>query len=106
VYRKPAEVAAEDLAIMALIDRHDLARPSYGSRRMAVRLATKGYHVNRKRVQRLRVSRAVLARRLSNTLAADFCVEALEEALSHHADRKSSIPIKAARSPVTILPAP
>jgi hypothetical protein len=27
VYRKPAEVAAEDLAIMALIDRHYLARP-------------------------------------------------------------------------------
>jgi len=28
------------------------------------------------------VSRAVLAWRLSNTLSADFCVEALEEALS------------------------
>jgi hypothetical protein len=27
VYRKPAEVSAEDLAIMALIDRHYLARP-------------------------------------------------------------------------------
>ena len=35
VYRKPAEVSAEDLAIMALIDRHYLARPYYGSRRMA-----------------------------------------------------------------------
>jgi putative transposase len=34
VYRKPAEVDAEDLAIMALIDRHYLARPYYGSRRM------------------------------------------------------------------------
>src|ERR1700749_3428448 len=31
VYRKPAEVSAEDLAIMALIDRHYLARPYYGS---------------------------------------------------------------------------
>ena len=30
------------------------------------------------------VSRAVLAWRLSNTLDADFCVEALEEALSHY----------------------
>ena len=30
VYRKPAEVGAEDLAIMALIDRHYLARPYYG----------------------------------------------------------------------------
>src|SRR6267143_136495 len=143
VYRKPAEVSAEDLAIMALIDRHYLARPYYGSRRVAAWLATQGHRVNRKRVQGLMrllglaaiyqrpntskpaaahkvysyllggiaiervnqvwcsdvtyipmakgflylvvvmdwVSRAVLAWRLSNTLAADFCVEALEEAL-------------------------
>src|ERR1700726_3995642 len=53
VYRKPAEVSAEDLAIMALIDRHYLARPYYGSRRMAAWLATQGHLVNRKRVQRL-----------------------------------------------------
>ncbi len=144
VYRKPAAVSAEDLAIMALIDRHYLARPYYGSRRMAAWLATQGHRVNRKRVQRLMrllglaaiyqrpntskpaaahkiypyllrglaiervnqvwcsdityipmakgflylvvimdwVSRAVLAWRLSNTLDADFCVEALEDALS------------------------
>ena len=146
VYRKPAEVSAEDLAIMALIDRHYLARPYYGSRRMAAWLATQGHRVNRKRVQRLMrllglaaiyqrpntskpaaahkiypyllrglaiervnqvwcsdvtyipmakgflylvvimdwVSRAVLAWRVSNTLGADFCVEALEEALSRY----------------------
>jgi putative transposase len=146
VYRKPAEVSAEDLAIMVLIDRHYLARPYYGSRRMAAWLATQGHVVNRKRVQRLMrllglvaiyqrpntskpaaahkiypyllgglaiervnqvwcadvsyipmakgflylvvvmdwVSRAVLAWRLSNTLGADFCVEALEEALSNY----------------------
>src|SRR6188472_3608259 len=146
VYRKPAEVSAEDLAIMVLIDRQYLARPYYGSRRMAAWLATQGHLVNRKRVQRLMrllgvaaiyqrpntskpaaahkiypyllrglaiervnqvwcsdvtyipmakgflylvvimdwVSRAVLAWRLSNTLDADFCVEALEEALSHY----------------------
>ena len=53
VYRKPAEVSAQDLAIMALIDRQYLARPYYGSRRMATWLATQGHHVNRKRVQRL-----------------------------------------------------
>jgi hypothetical protein len=53
VYRKLAEVGAEDLAIMALIDRHYLARPYYGSRRMAAWLATQGHRVNRKRVQRL-----------------------------------------------------
>ena len=146
VYRKPAEVSAQDLAIMALIDRQYLARPYYGSRRMATWLATQGHHVNRKRVQRLMrmlglaaiyqrpntskpavahkiypyllrelaiervnqvwcsdvtyipmakgflylvvimdwVSRAVLAWRLSNTLGADFCVEALEEALERY----------------------
>src|SRR5215467_627247 len=146
VYRKSTEASAEDLAIMALIDRQYLARPYYGSRRMAAWLATQGHVVNRKRVQRLMrllglvaiyqrpntskpaaahriypyllrglviervnqvwcsdvtyipmargfvclvvimdwVSRAVLAWRLSNTLDADFCVEALEEALSRH----------------------
>jgi len=53
VYRKLAEVGAEDLTIMALIDRHYLARPYCASRRMATWLATQGHHVNRKRVQRL-----------------------------------------------------
>ena len=146
VYRRPAEVSDADRAIMALIDRQYLARPYYGSRRMAAWLATQGHRVNRKRVQRLmrlmglvaiyqrpntskpapeskvypyllgglrieRVnqvwcadityipmpkgflylvaimdwhSRAVLAWRLSNTLGADFCVEALEEALARY----------------------
>src|SRR5438128_42404 len=146
VYRRPAEVSEEDCAIMALIDRQYLARPYYGSRRMAAWLATRGHVVNRKRVRRLMrlaglvaiyqrpntskpavahkiypyllggisiervnqvwcsdvtyipmakgflylvvimdwVSRAVLAWRLSNTLGAEFCVEALEEALSRY----------------------
>jgi putative transposase len=146
VYRKPVEVSAEDLAVMALIDRQYLARPYYGSRRMAAWLATQGHVVNRKRVQRLMrllgltaiyqrpktskpaaahkiypyllggiaidrvnqvwcsdvtyipmakgflylvvimdwVSRAVVAWRLSNTLGAEFCVEALEEALARY----------------------
>jgi putative transposase len=146
VYRKPAEVSAEDLAIMALLDRQYLARPYYGSRRIAAWLATQGHLIHRKRVQRLMrllglvaiyqrpntskpamahkvypyllgglaiervnqvwcadvtyipmargflylvvvmdwVSRAVLAWRLSNTLGADFCVEALEEALARY----------------------
>ena len=151
VYRRPAPVDAEDLRLMELIDRQYLARPFYGSRRMAAWLTTQGFPVNRKRVQRLmrlmglvaiyqrpntskaapehakypyllggltidRVnqvwcsgplgnakryityiplskgfiylvaimdwhSRAVLAWRISNTLHADFCVDALEEAL-------------------------
>jgi putative transposase len=146
VYRRPAAISAEDCTIMALIDRQYLARPYYGSRRMAAWLATQGHVVNRKRAQRLMrlaglvaiyqrpttstpapahkiyryrlsgisiervnqvwcadvtyiamargflylvvimdwVSRAVLAWRLSNTLGAEFCVEALEEALSLH----------------------
>src|ERR1700737_727126 len=53
VYRQPAAVSDKDLAIMALIDRQYLARPYYGSRRMAAWLATQGHPVNRKRVQRL-----------------------------------------------------
>ena len=143
VYRRPAAVSEEDCTIMALIDRQYLARPYYGSRRMAAWLATQGHVVNRKRVRRLMrlaglvaiyqrpntskpapahkiypyllggiaiervnqvwcsdvtyipmargflylvvimdgMSRAVLAWRLSNTLGAEFCVEALEEAL-------------------------
>jgi len=143
VYRRPAEISEEDCTIMALIDRQYLARPYYGSRRMAAWLATQDHVVNRKRVRRLMrlaglvaiyqrpntskpapahkiypyllgsisiervnqvwcadvtyipmakgflhlvvimdwMSRAVLAWRLSNTLGAEFCVEALEEAL-------------------------
>jgi putative transposase len=168
VYRRPAEVSEEDRAIMALIDRQYLARPYYGSRRMAAWLATQGHPVNRKRVQRLMrlmglvaiyqrpntskpalenkvcsyllgglsiarvnqvwcadityipmargflyvvvimdwVSRAVLAWRLSNTLGAEFCVEALEEALAQYmASLKSSTPTRAASSPAPSSPA-
>src|SRR5689334_15762195 len=53
VYRRLAEISDEDCTIMALIDRQYLARPYYGSRRMAAWLATQGHVVNRKRVQRL-----------------------------------------------------
>ena len=53
VYRRPAEISEEDCTIIALIDRQYLARPYYGSRRMAAWLATQGHVVNRKRVRRL-----------------------------------------------------
>ena len=43
VYRRPVEVSDEDRMIMALIDRQYLARPFYGSRRMAAWLATQGH---------------------------------------------------------------
>lgn len=144
VYYRPAQPSAQDLELMALMDRQYLKTPFYGSRRMTVWLRTQGQQVNRKRVRRLmqlmgleaiyrrpntskpalghkvypyllrgleinRVnqvwatdityipmargflylvaimdwhSRYVLAWRLSNTLEVDFCVEALEEALS------------------------
>ena len=49
VYRRPPEVSEQDRTIMALIDRQYLARPYYGSRRMAAWLATQGHLVNRKR---------------------------------------------------------
>jgi putative transposase len=52
-YRRPAEISEEDCTIVALIDRQYLARPYYGSRRMAAWLATQGHVVNRKRVRRL-----------------------------------------------------
>src|ERR1700736_5251946 len=52
VYRKPAEGSAEDLAILALIDRQYLARPYFRSRPGAG-VATQGHVVNRKRVERL-----------------------------------------------------
>jgi putative transposase len=144
LYYQPAPASAEDLELMALLDRQYLKTPFYGSRKMTAWLRTQGYQVNRKRVRRLmqvmgleaiyrrpntskpgaehkvyryllkgvaidRVnqvwtaditylpmargflylvaimdwhSRYVLAWRLSNTMAVDFCVEALEEALS------------------------
>src|ERR1041385_4336255 len=53
VYRQQAEISEEDCTLMALIDRQYLARPYYGSRRMAAWLATQGHFVNRKRVRRL-----------------------------------------------------
>jgi len=175
VYRRPVEIGDEDLAIMALIDRQYLARPYYGSRRMAAWLATQGHLVNRKRVQRLmrliglvaiyqrpntskpapenkvypyllgglrieRVnqvwcadityipmpkgflylvaimdwhSRRGLAWQLSNTLGADSCVEALEEALAHYGNPEifntdQSLPqrrLGAANSPAPSSPA-
>jgi putative transposase len=144
LYYQPAAASAQDLELMALMDRQYLRTPFYGSRRMTVWLRTQGHQVNRKRVRRLmqlmgleaiyrrpntskpalghkvypyllrgleinRVnqvwatdityipmtrgflylvaimdwhSRYVLAWRLSNTLEVDFCLEALEEALS------------------------
>ena len=50
---RPAAETAENLALMALIDRQYTARPFYGSRRMTAWLRRQGHPVNRKRVRRL-----------------------------------------------------
>ena len=143
LYYQPTTPSAEDLELMALMDRQYLKTPFYGSRKMQAWLQGLGHAAGRNKVRRLmrlmgleaiyrrpntskpapgrriypyllkgveinRVnqvwssdityipmaqgflylvaimdwhSRCVVAWRLSNTLDADFCVEALEEAL-------------------------
>jgi len=143
LYYQPKGISEEDLTLMKLIDRQYLATPFYGARKIAARLKSQNYGVNRKRVRRLMrmmglkaiyrrprtsqpavghkiypyllggmqitrpnqvwaadityipmargflylvaiidwYSRYVLSWRLSNTLDAGFCIEALEEAL-------------------------
>ncbi len=53
VYYRPAPPRAEDLELMALMDRQYLKTPFYGSRRMRVGLRRQGYLVSRKKVRRL-----------------------------------------------------
>ena len=52
-YYEPATESAENLALMALIDREYTAHPFRGSRGMTAWLKREGHEVNRKRVQRL-----------------------------------------------------
>ncbi len=52
-YYKPATESAENLALMALIDKEYTAHPFRGSRGMRAWLRREGHAVNRKRVQRL-----------------------------------------------------
>ena len=52
VYR-PVPTRAEDLELMALMDRQYLKTPFYGSRKMKAWLLQQGYLVSRKRVRRL-----------------------------------------------------
>ncbi len=144
LYYQPVSTKAEDLELMALMDRQYLKTPFYGSRRMKAWLRVQGNPVGRNKIRRLmrlmgletiyrrpntskpapehrvypyllrgveidRVnqvwaadityipmakgflylvaimdwrSRYVLSWRLSNTMDVDFCIEALEEALS------------------------
>ncbi len=52
-YYEPATETAENLALMALIDREYTAHPFRGSRGMRAWLRREGHEVNRKRVQRM-----------------------------------------------------
>jgi putative transposase len=52
-YYEPARESAENLALMALIDREYTAHPFLGSRALTAWLRGEGYPVNRKRVRRL-----------------------------------------------------
>ncbi len=53
VYYRPAPPKAEDLELMALMDRQYLKTPFYGSRKMKAWLRWQGYLVNRKKVRHL-----------------------------------------------------
>ena len=53
LYRRPAPVSADDLALMRRLDEQYLATPFYGARRMVAVLRRDGWLVNRKRVRRL-----------------------------------------------------
>ena len=52
VYYRPVPTRAEDLELMALMDRQYLKTPFYGSRKMKAWLLQQGYLVSRKRVRR------------------------------------------------------
>ena len=53
LYYKPKPLDAYTLTLMDLLDEQHTKTPFYGSRRLTAYLNTKGYLVNRKRVQRL-----------------------------------------------------
>ena len=52
-YYEPATESADNLALMALLDREYTAHPFLGSRGLTAWLRAEGQAVNRKRVQRL-----------------------------------------------------
>ena len=53
VYYRPVSTRAEDLELMARMDRQYLKTPFYGSRRMKAWLLAEGYLVSRSKVRRL-----------------------------------------------------
>ena len=82
VYYRPVSTRAEDLELMARMDRQYLKTPFYGSRRMKAWLLAEGYLVSRSKVRRLmRLMGLEAIYRRPNTMDTDFCVTALEAAL-------------------------
>jgi putative transposase len=97
LYYEPKGESAENLRFMEIIDKQFLETPWYGSRRMARHMKRNNHACGRHRARRLMrrgflylvaimdwYSRKVLAWRLSNSMDAAFCVEALKEALANH----------------------
>jgi putative transposase len=105
-YRVPRGESAENLELMAKIDRQFLETPFYGAQQMTWHLHAAGHPVNIKRPNQVWCaditdiplakgflylvaimdwwSRKVVAWRLSNTMDVQFCVDALDEALARH----------------------
>ena len=86
LYDRPAGGTSEELALMRLIGAQFLEAPWHGSRQMARHLPRDGHEVGRKRVRRLMAAmdgatRRALSWRVSNTMDAAFCTEALKGAL-------------------------
>ena len=91
-----ADPRSQGLPVLAARPHHRSAQPSLGDR----------HHVHPDAHGFLYLvaimdwaSRNVLSWRLSNTMDANFCVEALEEALGLTVGRRSSTPTRAASSP-------
>ena len=94
-YYAPVPENGATLALMAVIDQVFMDCPWYGSRQMARHLQRMGHAVGRRRVRRLMArmglvaimdwaTRKVLAWRISNTMDAGFCVEALQDAMARY----------------------
>src|SRR5882672_3389221 len=74
LYYRPVPMSEADLRLMRRIDELHLEWPFCGSRLLRDLLVGEGLEVGRK----------ILAWRISNSLTADFCVEAVEEAIARY----------------------
>ena len=92
VYYRSVPTRAEDLELMALMDRQYLKTPFYGSRKMKAWLLQQGYLVSRKRVRRLMrlMGLEAIYRRWRKPWVRD--------------DRRYSTPTRGVSSPVRPLP--